>query len=293
MEYKEFKTELQEKVQKEMGSHVKIKFVTVLKNNQTDWEELACEAPGENATPAIPLKEFYKRYQEKGIDWCVGAAVTIFETGDMINEGELFQTWEKMKRKIRIELVNHAWNQEMLKTVPHKKFLDLAILFRIIICETEQTTAGCIVTGEMMNYWEIDIEELYGEALQNLYREEQFEIVGLEKEAARIMGKAYEKDKEDDDIFLLSNRRRTKGASGMLRTDLLTEFAEKQGCDLIILPSSLHEILLLPNRADYNIVELREMVRSVNMEAVAEEERLSNEIYIFKRVDGKIECIKE
>ena len=74
----------------------------------------------------------------------------------------------------------------------------------------------------------------------------------------------------------------------MLRTDLLAEFAKEQDRDLIILPSSVHELLLVPDHGGYDIEALRDMVREINREVVAQEERLSDEIYFFRRDIGKV-----
>lgn len=297
MTYEQFKTELHNKVQKKMGACANVKFVIVHKNNQVDLEELSCEISGRNMTPAIPLKEFYNKYLEKGMDWCVIAAVSILGTGESISKEELFQTWEAVRKKIRIELVNHAWNEELLKTVPHKDFLDFAILFRVRICETEYASAGYAVSKEMMDYWGIDMEEMSEQAFQNLYKEETFEISSLLKEISRIIGDECKEDiseddtedNEDDSIFVFTNRYRTKGASGMLRTDLLAEFAKEQDRDLIILPSSVHELLLVPDHGGYDIEALRDMVREINRGSVEKEEWLSSEIYVYRRKNKRVE----
>lgn len=299
MGYEQFKTELHSRVQKEMGNCAKVQFVMVRKNNQVDWEELSCEMPGRNATPAIPLKEFYNRYLEKGMEWCVCVTVNVFETGDSVSKEELFQTWDAVKGKIWIELVNHAWNGETLETVPHRDFLDLAFIFRVRMCENKYVSAGYTVTREMMDYWGIGMEELCNQAFHNLYQEEQFEMVNLMEETRQFIGiecgeDAEEEDIEDNDmncIFIFTNRSRAKGAVGMLRTDLLADFAGEQGCDLLILPSSIHELLLVPDHGNYNIEALQEMVRTVNREAVTEEERLSDEIYIYRRNSKKVDVL--
>lgn len=84
------------------------------------------------------------------------------------------------------------------------------------------------------------------------------------------------------------NKYQNRGAVGMLRTDLLEKFAEQGGCDLYILPSSIHEALLLKDDK-MPVNELREMVRSVNRGVVDEMDRLSDEVYYYRRGSGKVE----
>ena len=84
------------------------------------------------------------------------------------------------------------------------------------------------------------------------------------------------------------NKYQNLGAVGMLRTDLLEKFAEQGGCDLYILPSPIHEVLLLKDDK-MPVNELREMVRSVNRGVVDEMDRLSDEVYYYRRGSGKEE----
>lgn len=289
MEYKEFKKELRDRVQETMGDKVQVRFVTAEKNNQTSIEQLTCEEPGKNMKPAIRLEEFYERYLTEGMEWCVDTVVAIFGTRREVCEKELFRTWEEAKNKITVELVNHSWNEKMLRRVPHKDFLDLAVIFKLVLYETEYGSVQCIVTEALTDYWGINTKELLEVAVSNLYAQE-FEIVSLTQEVEKMMGEDVDRnwkrnfiDSGKEELFVLSNKHRKYGASGMLRTDLLAGFAESQGCDLIILPSSVHELLLLPDRGNLSIDALREMVGAVNKETVAEEERLSDEIYILER----------
>ena len=84
------------------------------------------------------------------------------------------------------------------------------------------------------------------------------------------------------------NKYQNRGAVGMLRTDLLEKFAEKGGGDHYILPSSIHEVLLLKDD-EIPVDELRRMVRSVNRGVVDEMDRLSDEVYYYRRGRGKVE----
>ena len=79
----------------------------------------------------------------------------------------------------------------------------------------------------------------------------------------------------------------------MLRTDLLDRFAKAQESDLIILPSSVHEVLLLPAMDDEDVAELRRTVQDINEKKVKEEEWLSDEVYYFRRSTGTVELIPE
>lgn len=93
--------------------------------------------------------------------------------------------------------------------------------------------------------------------------------------------------------FVLTNNDKFYGAAGILRTDLLRQFAEEQGCDFYILPSSVHELILVPDKHDFTKTELRDMVKTVNEEQVAVEERLSDDVYYFSRYTGEVEVVSD
>ena len=56
----------------------------------------------------------------------------------------------------------------------------------------------------------------------------------------------------------------------------------------MVLPSSIHEVLLLPDRGDQNYEELCRTVASINRSEVDPEERLSNNVYLFSRSTGRL-----
>ena len=83
------------------------------------------------------------------------------------------------------------------------------------------------------------------------------------------------------------------GASVMLFKDPLRDFANYMGHDLYILPSSIHEvILLLDDEYVQSSEELREMVRETNRMVVDQEEVLSDHIYNYDREKDEIRIAK-
>lgn len=61
---------------------------------------------------------------------------------------------------------------------------------------------------------------------------------------------------------------------------------------MIILPSSIHEVLLVVYEEELCMEELKEMVRHVNQTEVAKEEILSDNVYIYSRKTDKISIVE-
>ena len=92
-------------------------------------------------------------------------------------------------------------------------------------------------------------------------------------------------------LYVLSNSNGLYGASCMVYQNVLKDFADHLQADLILLPSSVHEVLLTPNLEDSSYEDLSSMVTSINRQEVSPEEQLSNQVYLFSRKDGSLKVV--
>lgn len=114
------------------------------------------------------------------------------------------------------------------------------------------------------------------------------DIEGCREEITRVINSC----EIVSNLFLLARADRSYSANIVLNTDLLTLLSDAFCCNLFILPSSVHEILIVPevpNELTLNTTEeLHELVQSTNKNVVSEEEFLSNEIFYFDRNSQKV-----
>ena len=92
---------------------------------------------------------------------------------------------------------------------------------------------------------------------------------------------------EDKQFYVISNAKNINGAGSIVYEEKLYEIAEKIGTDIYILPSSVHEVIAVSAELGSHEA-LSEMVREINGTQVAEEERLSDHVYIYKKDLRKI-----
>lgn len=288
LEYDKFIDELREKVQDAVGTEGKVVFTTISKNNGTVKEGLSIETKMANKIPVIGIRDIYERYRTgSSMEECVAYCRKAMDQRANINISELWGMWKEQKKQIKPCLVNGEWNQERLKEIPHFSYGDLAVKFRVEYKISNELKAGYDVTYDMLRHWGISKNQLVETVMQNL-RQEKYTIRDLQEVLGEQFGLPVEEERKGA-FYLLTNGGQIYGAAGMLRTDLLEHFAEEKGCDFYILPSSVHELLLIVDSGEITREELEEMVRSVNQTCVAKEERLSDRVYYFRRGSGKAE----
>ena len=278
--YEEFKKVLRQEVQKFMKEEVYVQ--TVKKNNEQGKETLSFRAKEFNLIPSIHLKDLFEEFQSgKSMDECVMFVREVFGMNKQIQLDEVWGTWDEKKNLVRIRMINREWNRKQLEQIPHRIFCDLAVTFRIEYPTGKRSIVGYDINYQTLEYWGITEQELIETAFENL-RQTEYTICDLE-----LLGEP-QKEQTSGRQYVMTNSNYFYGAAGILRTDLLSKFAEEHDCDFYILPSSVHECLFIPDSEEIPADELREMVREVNATQVEVEERLSDEVYYFEKEIGKL-----
>lgn len=331
MGYEEFKETLLKLLQEKMGSDVEVTFEMLRKNNGTEVEAVILSGgdslmpvPHEK-----DLYELYQQQDgDGGFEACISMIEQLYASTDTLHVERVFKPWEELgdelKSRIMPVLINKKWNQEILKDAVYKEFLDFAVILKVLVLETLEGDGTIRVNKDILNIWEVSENELWDTAFCNLNNErfvvEDFDtVVGKILEDSVIEGVDVppeyltlknelltegirlekQTDSEKDSLtggrgvfqYILTNSKRNRGAVGMLRTDLLQEVAEKEGCGLFILPSSVHEVLLLPDRGLLPAEMLKETVGSINQKYVEDEEKLSDNIYYFRKGADRAEVL--
>ena len=290
MTFENFKKKLVKEVQEALGDERKVCITVICKNNQTKKEVLTFEGNSSGCTPAIYLRDLYRQLQAGiTVEMCRDEVLAIANRNPIVNVSKITDNWDEIKERIFPVLVNKQWNEQRLENLVHIDFLNFAVMLKYYVDDIPAGKGSINVSRELMEAWGIDEHVLWKTAAEKLENEE-FTIMDLEDIVMREFGTEFQSDRSGA-LYILTNKGALNGAAAMLRTDILTSFAESIGRNFYILPSSIHELILLPDRGNYQVEELQEMVRTVNLTTVAEEERLSDDIYYFNRKYGRVELI--
>ena len=333
---KEVKRGVEDIVEKELGEGVVV-VRNVLKNNNVRRKAISIVRKEEVATPTIYLRNYFVDFKH-GRDMtniCTEIFNMYLYSMDNFNADidlRDIADFEKVKTMIHYKLINYEMNKELLKKVPHLKFLDLAIVFNIVIEEDMYNSATALIKKEHLDMWNVSKREIEDVALSNTPKlmppviirmedmlaemiindismnwdneEDESADTGQEnyikedcvygenskEKMSEYVREEIEKMKCDDkiDMYVLTNEKRINGAGTIFYDGLLKKFADKIEKDLIIIPSSIHEVILIPSDNGITDEEVNEMIDEVNENELETVEILSNHMYLYRRKEDRI-----
>jgi hypothetical protein len=180
----------------------------------------------------------------------------------------------------------------MLKSLPHREFLDLSLIYKVEFpCEDGMGFGSICVENKHVGMWAVDEDELFLQAKENMERANESTLADIEDVLKQIKDDAglNWEDVLEVPMYILSNKKRLYGAIQMLDENALREAANFLGEEIMILPSSVHEILLLPAPdSEEGISDLVKTVREVNNTQLDLDEILSYHVYRYSRKTGTI-----
>lgn len=292
MNLSEFATEIAEQLREKMGSEFTITVEEVLKNNDIRLTGVAIKKTSENMAPIVYLEEFFQQYQNGDPIGKIAEEIrTMYErnASTMDLDSGFFKYFALVEDKIFYKLINYEKNQELLKDVPHFRWHDLAVVFYYQMEGMAFGMASITIHDSHLGMWGLTAEEVYRTARRNMEQKKPGILEPIQK-ALRNMG-APEVDERLGPLYVLTNRERMFGASAMLYSWKIKELADRLQTNLLILPSSTHEVLLLPDEGEQNYTVYRQMVREVNRMQVNPEEILSFNLYLYNMKKQEIEKI--
>lgn len=288
MEYQKFKEEIRKRVQEKLGAGTEISFRELERNNGIKEEGMEVREKGITAAPVLHLDELYENYCKSGsMENAVSRALKLLEEKPAVSVEAVPKTWAAARGRIRAELVHYDWNKKTLKSIPHRKFLNLAVAYRVELPEMGGFHAGIRINSSLMELWGAMEEQLHRAAMENLGNE-AYHVQSMTELLSGMIGIALELPEDAPKQYVLTNESCRYGAAGMLREDILESFAGQAGGNFYILPSSVHELILVPEIDTISPVGLKDMVEEVNKAAVAREEWLSEDVYYYDCEKKKI-----
>ena len=280
MNYQEFLHNIKIAIGTQIDSTCTVDVQPIKKNNGTVLDGLVIINPSINISPTIYLNPYYHRYLSgQSIN---DISEDIIKTYKKVMPKksvniEFFKHFDQIKDSIVMRLINYDKNMELLNEIPHIRFHDLAIIFQAQIFKSNEKSANITIYNSHLKLWNICINELYKIASINTPRLLPVDIFNMNVLLPEHLQNSY----MDNDMYVVTNQSRTYGATSILYNGVLKGIAEELNSNLIIIPSSIHEVLVFPSYSDYIDESLNQFIKEVNSTSVLDSEVLSDHAYYY------------
>ncbi|MGN1147742.1 MAG: DUF5688 family protein [Lachnospiraceae bacterium] len=306
MNFSEFIEKTQKSICEFFGDGARVEVKEVIKNNGVILQGVVIIKEAETIAPTIYLNAFYEEYKRgKPFGRIVYEIVKIYERNKITDKINLdfFLDYNAVKGRIFQKVINYEKNKKVLENMPHVRFLDLAVVCYYAYMNDLFGRGSIQIETGHLDKWGISEEELFADARRNTLEKLGMELKGMNEVLFEMMAENLEHTDMDElrhmidhtekeiPMYIMTLRGRYFGAVCICYEEMMRFFAKKCGKSFFILPSSIHEIILIPDSGRERPEELRKMVQEVNAGHVALEEQLSDNIYYFNISEGKVSVI--
>ncbi len=307
MDYQEFEKNLVELIMEMLPEDYSLSVKAVEKNNGLVLNGLIINNKECNISPTIYLNYYFEEYKKgKSVDELAGEILDQYKKFELHEDFDVsqFVDYEKCKDNICFKLINFEKNKKLLDDVPFIDCSELAIVFYDLINSNSLETSSILIRNSHLKHWDKSVGDLMSVASKNTPR-----LLGTNmKNLNALVSEMLENNSgikinnnTDEDIFagdspmyVLTNKSKLYGAACILQKDILDDFCNQQDVnDFYIIPSSIHEVLLLPKNNEYDDKYLSEMIKEVNSTELSVEDVLADRVFVYDRGLSQIYCFDD
>lgn len=287
---------------------VECKVTEQQKNNGKALTGILLKMPGQKIAPIVYMEPFYNQIRKgEPLDQIMNHIADVCRQAMSVRElpeNLDFTEYDSIKDYLTIQVINTKANQQILPQIIHKEMEDLSVICRLEFPLLTGDGNGSIkVTHELMKQWGMNPEEIFRKAVENAVKNQPPVLASMDEVIMEMMGLSFEtknlfqtervEEVSKDGMYVLSNPMKLNGASVLAYPNLQEQLEAvfPQGCYL--LPSSVHEIIVVPKDCGKTPKELGKTVRQANKTEVESEEILSDRIYEFDKEKRKLREVPE
>ena len=285
MTFQSFLDALQSSINARFGDGTTLQYKRIVKNNGVGYTGAYLSCPDRAQRTQIAYIEPLYHSVECGLPLQTAAELLLNNiTGPMPEEIMKLdlESYEDVKDKLFLRLIGKAQNEARMPELAGREFMDMMIVYSILLSGPGIGNAMTEVSRKMLELWGVSEEEVYGLAMENTPKLLP-PVMKTLREAAQIP----EEPEEIEHIYVLTNTVSWYGASAILYSDQVRALSERYDSDIFILPTSLHETILIP-AGFFSGDFLSETLRTVNRENVPKEDVLTDSLYLFRKESGRI-----
>ena len=320
LSYERFKEELVGRMEQEMGGGYQVGIHSIRKANagvQDAMSFFGGDAVSGSISPNIYLEPLYQEYKEgMGIQEIAEMASYMYRRGmesaqDAMESMPDISSYESCRGRLYFRLVGTERNRHLLGEVPHREVLDLSLIPYLLVKGTGEGASSIMVSSSMAGCWGIPAEDVMEQACANAPKILPVAVSTMQSVLKQVLGESADSPDGRQEtignigepeefsgifsdtgripgIFIMTNRKGLNGFATILYPGALKSAADMIGEDLYVMPSSVHEAVLVPAGSFAGASRLAGIVREVNASCVAEEEIVSDSVYFYDRKEQKL-----
>ena len=297
MEFDIFKEDLCNLVGNELGNEYETSIKTVTKNNGVVLTGIMAKKNGCNVFPTLYINDLYEadisgsEMKRLAVRLSESLQNSSAPSPDVLDD--IFDL-DKVRDRIAFKLINTRRNADILSEIPHRSFLDLTVAYYIDVSNDvpgNGGTATVLIRDNIMTRWDTDEERLYGIAMSNMKRNSPDHVLTMEEIIREKTNFIY--DDPGIVMYVLTNKDQMFGASALLYGSAMKQLSKELDRNLYILPSSVHELILLPQDGESDCRALLNIVCEVNKTEVPDEEILADSVYMYDRDSDEVSLVAQ
>jgi hypothetical protein len=233
-------------------------------------------------------EDMYMQYLQGAPPSLIASQIAQMCLQDPPSELQSILDYRQAAESLSLRLVNYEKNKKKLSDYVYRTFLDLAVICRVIVpFQEEGVMRTAAVSRHLLTRWEISEDELFDQARECMMRRDAPVLRPLGDILSELAPGRDLPPGRQSDLYVLTTASGICGASAVLFSGRTQQLARELGRDVLVLPSSIHEMLLLPDWGEWEVGALRSIVEDVNRNVVPEEDYLSDNIYRYRLAEDR------
>lgn len=295
MKIEDFGKLLVEEISLFLGSEYSIEYKEVSKNNGVIYHALIIRKEGENIAPTIYIDGYYESYTHgKEVQDIAMSVIDLYKESmpkEKFDAG-FFTDFSNVCEHLSFKVTNYEKNRDNLTDVPYKKMEDLALVPICLVSNHFMGEGTITIRNSHLNSWEVSFDELWENVWENAEKALPARIRTMSETLEHMGNSCEEYMFLPDNIFVVSNAKSMFGAAAVFYPGVLEKLSEKVGGSIVVLPSSVHEAIVMPVPEDETaLLNLVSIVKEVNRTVISNEDYLSDNAYLYSVDEGEIRAI--
>lgn len=238
--------------------------------------------------PMVYIEELYEKYKNSGsFDHTVDFAICVLTgTPDVPDIEAVKRGIDDYRNRVVFQLINKEKNQELLKEVVSRDYLDMALIYRIEFSNDNNHTAFAIISKKFVENCGVTEDELFEIAYRNTFEKNSFDVMSISEVLRGDTKDIY----EDETLLIIASKSFVHGAAAIINTDILKKVSDVLGGSLHVICSSVYELLVY-KEGTVDVNEMKKVVKDINDNFASESDVLSYSIYSYDKDADKVEIL--